>query len=54
MNHVRHHYANIVADLADSNILQDILREITGDEVVVQKLSNNLGDIIREADYMLS
>lgn len=54
MNHVRHHYANIVADLADSNILQDILKEITGDEIVVQKLSNNLGDIIREADYLLS
>lgn len=55
MNKVRYWYKEILAELADSNILQDMLREITGDNTIeIQKLSEGLGDIIRQSNYALS
>lgn len=54
MNKVRNNYRNILADIADSNLLSDILSQICGEEVEYQKFSLDLGDHIREANYALS
>jgi len=55
MNKVRKHYIDILAEIAESNLLQDILREITGDdELIHRKMSYDLADKIRECEYALS
>lgn len=54
VNHVRQNYINILADLADSNLLTDLLRQITGKQDTYQKLSNNLSTLIRGSEYALS
>lgn len=54
MNHLRQQYINIMAELAESNILEDILSQIHGKPGTYQKLSNNLGELIRESNYALS
>ena len=53
-NWVRMHYANIVAELAESNILSDIFTQIYGMPVSYNKLSNDLGEAIRNSAYALS
>lgn len=54
MNYVRQHYINIFAEIAESNILSDILSQIHGFPGTFKKLSNNLGDLIRNSNYALS
>jgi hypothetical protein len=54
MNHLRQQYNNILADLADSNIIGDILGQIHGCAGTYTKLSNNLSSYIRKANYALS
>lgn len=54
LNAVRQHYINIFAELAESNVLEDILSQIHGKKGTYKKLSNNLGDLIRESNYALS
>jgi hypothetical protein len=54
MNHLRQQYINIFAELAESNILSDILSQIHGCKGVSPKLSNNLGGLIRQSNYALS
>lgn len=55
MNKVRSTYIQILAEIADSNLMQDILRELLGDPgVTLQKKTNNLGSHIRNSDYALS
>ena len=53
VNHVRQNYINILADLADSNLLSDILSQIHGKPGTYQKLSNNLSTLIRSSEYGL-
>ena len=53
-NHVRMHYASILAELSESQILNSIFSQIYGMEVKYQKLSENLGDAIRKSCYSLS
>lgn len=53
VNHVRQNYINILADLADSNLLTDLLRQITGKQDTYQKLSSNLSDLIKKSEYGL-
>ena len=53
VNHVRQNYINILADLADSNLLSDILSQIHGKPGTYQKLSNNLPTLIRSSEYGL-
>lgn len=50
-NHLRQQYINILMDLADSDLMQDILSQIMGKEVKLNKLSNNLKDYIKESNY---
>ncbi len=54
MNHLRQQYINIFAELAESNILSDILSQIHGCKGTFPKLSDNLGEIIRGSNYALS
>jgi hypothetical protein len=51
---VRHHYAYILAELSESMILDSIFTQIYGMEVKYQKLSDNLGEAIRNCNYALS
>jgi hypothetical protein len=54
MNHLRAHYRDIMAELADSNLIGDILGQLHGMEGTYQKLSSNLSDQIRQSNYALS
>lgn len=54
MNHLRQHYINVFAELAESNLLSDLLTQIHGTPGVFKKLSNDLGAKIRGSNYALS
>lgn len=53
---MRNHYREILAEIAESNLLQDILTEITGFNGVIHKQPGHeqLPDLIRNSDYALS
>lgn len=53
INWVRWQYKEILADIADSNVIDDILSQINGVPGTFQKLSFNLGDQIRNGDMGL-
>ena len=53
-NYLRWQYKEILAELAESNILGDVLSQIHGVQGTYDKLSNNLGDLIRGSNYALS
>ena len=53
-NHVRWQYKEIMAELAESEILGDILSQIHGTKGTYTKLSNDLGEKIRGSNYALS
>lgn len=50
---VRYWYKEILADFADSNILNCIMWQITGTDPQYMKLSNNLADDIRQSNYSI-
>lgn len=54
LNHVRQHYIDIMAEIADSNVLDDLLSQVYGTPGHFQKLSKNLGTLIRGSNYALS
>lgn len=54
VNHVRHWYKEILAELADSEILSDILNQIHGGKGTYRKLTSNLAQHIRQSNYALS
>lgn len=54
INHMRKHYINILAELADSDIITDILNQLHGTPGSFTKLSNDLSKHIRNANYALS
>jgi len=53
VNHVRYQYKEILADIADSNVLDDLLSQINNKPGTFNKLSLNLGDLIRKSAYGL-
>lgn len=53
MNYLRQHYINIFAELAESTVLEMILSGIYGKSGKYEKLSTDLGDLIRESSYAL-
>lgn len=53
MNQVRWMYREIMAEIADSNVLDDLLSQITGVPGTFNKLSFNLADQIRKSNYAL-
>lgn len=54
MNWVRLNYIKIFMQLADSDILQDIVSQIRGVPTVVNKVTNDLSKYIAKSNYMLS
>jgi hypothetical protein len=53
MNHLRKHYINVFAEMAESTILSMIFSTIYGKSVTYNKLSNDLGNLIRKSNYAL-
>jgi len=53
-NRVRQVYIDIMAEIAESNMLSYIMSQITGKYFEVEKYSHNLGDEIREGNYAVS
>lgn len=54
MNHLRQQYINIMAELAESDVLSDILTQIHGHSGKWIKKSQNLSEKIRMSNYALS
>lgn len=54
MNHLRQHFINVLAEIAESNLLDDLLSQIYGKKGTFKKLSNDLGTAIRGSNYGLS
>jgi hypothetical protein len=54
MDRVRQVYIEIFAELAESNILNTILEELTGEPSNIQPIDPNLGDKIRLGNYALA
>lgn len=53
-NHLRQQYINIFAEIADSNLLDDLLSQVHGMPGHFQKLSTDLSTKIRGSNYALS
>ena len=54
LNHLRQQYNNILADLADSNIIGDILCQLHGTTGTYSKGIPDLSKYIRNSNYALS
>jgi len=54
MNHLRQHYIDIFAEMADSTILDDVLSQLHGTPGTFPKKSTNLTAKIRGCNYALS
>ncbi len=54
MNNVRRWYIEMLAEIADSNILERLLMQIFGQKVTVNKLHPDLGSLIRKGEYALA
>lgn len=54
INHVRYQYKEILAEIADSNLIDDLLSQIHGVPGKFRKLSTNLGELIRNSEYALT
>lgn len=52
-NAVRYWYKEIVAEIAESDMLQFIVSQIVGYQVNLIKKSNNLGALIRKSSYAI-
>ncbi len=53
VNHLRQQYVNVLAELAESNLLDDLFTQLYGKPVTYTKLSKNLGTLIRSSEYGL-
>ncbi len=54
MNQVRQNYIDILAEIADMNLLETILNQITGTNQKLTRLSTDLSKFIRQSQYSLS
>ena len=52
-NAVRYHYKEIMSELAESDILQFIVSQIVGHQVIFQKKSKDLASKIRNCNYAI-
>lgn len=53
-NVLRWHYKEILAEIAESKMLDHLLSQLFGEECVFTKLDNNLAPLIRNSNYGLS
>jgi hypothetical protein len=54
MNNLRLHYREVMAQLAESTVMDDILSQLYGTQGVFEKKSNTLATKIRKSNYALS
>lgn len=54
LNYLRQQYINVLAELADSNVMSDLMSQLLGYKVTYKKLSTNLSSLIRQSNYALS
>jgi hypothetical protein len=55
MNKARQTYIEVMAEFAESTIMQQIIRDIRNDPTyILPKFSDDLGDEIRQSEYPLS
>ena len=54
VNTVRYHMINVMAELAEGNIINTILKQITGQDFNLNSHNYKLGDLIRESNYIIS
>lgn len=54
MNQVRQNYVDILAELAEMDAMNNLIKDITGKNVVMEKDSYDLADEIRRSEYALS
>ena len=54
INTVRQTYIDIMAEIAESDLLSFYMTQIRGEYFEVQKYSDNLADLIREGNYAIS
>lgn len=54
VNHLRFMYKEVLAELAESEVLSNIMRTINHCQGTYKKLSNNLGEVIRGSNYALT
>jgi hypothetical protein len=53
INHVRYQYKEILAEIADSEVLSDLMSQIHGTPGMSTKINLQLGDLIRGSNYGL-
>jgi hypothetical protein len=53
VNALRKHYRNILAELADSRVLDDLLSQLYGKQSIYTKRSTDLSKYIRQSEYAL-
>lgn len=53
INHVRYQYKEILAEIADSMVLDDLMSQLHGRPGVFPKINYQLGDLIRASNYGL-
>jgi hypothetical protein len=53
LNHLRKHYRNVLADMAESDMLSDLLTQIDGSTINVNKLDPTLHKTIRNSSYAI-
>ena len=54
MNHLRQHYINVFAEMADADILSMVFSGIFGRKIKYNKFSNELSGLIRNSNYALT
>jgi hypothetical protein len=54
MNYLRKAYVEIMANIAESNLLSDLMEQVTGQPYIFKKKCVNLGVLIRKSNYALS
>ena len=53
LNHLRKHYREVLADIADSELLSDLLSQLYGQPVTVTKKSQDLSKYILNSNYAI-
>lgn len=54
MNHVRRIYTEVLSDVCQSNVLEDVARQIVGTRIAVPKRVSNLNKLVLQSEYALS
>ena len=53
LNHLRNHYRNVLADMSESHMLSDLLTQLNGRKINVNKIDPELHKTIRTSSYAI-